>query len=115
MKRPRTRIPYSVARVARIAYLAGSGCSASDIAAETGMKSGAVYKVCSEYRISLVPKTHAETSFPIVVSKRALTDAEAIAKDLQMPPTWMMARLLEVVLSERTVAVNLLDGVRAPE
>lgn len=115
MKRPRKHIPHTVARVARIAYLAGAGCSAAEIAAETSMKTGAVYKVCSEYRISLVPKTCAEVAFPIVVSKRAMTDAETISKDLAMPPVWMMARLLEAVVEERTLAINLLDGVNAPE
>lgn len=115
MKRPRKHIPYTVSRVARIAYLAGSGCSAAEIAAESGMKTGAVYKVLSDYRISLVPKNCNETAFQLVVSKRTHADAGDIARDLSVPVPWMLARLLEAVVEERTLAINLLDGVSAPE
>jgi hypothetical protein len=109
------RPPYQKARIARMAYLAGLGCSAREIADEMGMSEQHVYRMLSDYRIALAPKAHGQKSVCLAISSKALTDAYELAGGLGMQPNWMMARALEALIAERTVLLNLLDGVKAPK
>ncbi|MGJ0508394.1 MAG: hypothetical protein ACR652_14985, partial [Methylocystis sp.] len=52
---------------------------------------------------------------PIMVSRKTMGDVEHLSKTLALPPDWMLARLLEAVAAEPNVAVNLLDGAKAPK
>jgi hypothetical protein len=114
VKRP--RVPLTLTRLANIAYLAGQGHSASEIAAATGMTAGHVYWLLFAHHIQLAPKTAADAVIPpLMVSKQTMSGVESLAKELSLPPAWMLARLLEAVIAERTVAVNLLDGAKAPK
>jgi hypothetical protein len=78
------------------------------------MKAGHVYWLAFQNQIPLVQKSAAEIAFPLVLNRKAMDDLEALARELGHPPEWLIARLVETVLSERNVAKNLLDGVRAP-
>jgi transposase len=108
----RYRPPYQKARIARMAYLAALGCSAREIADEAHISERHVYRMLSDYRIALAPKAPGQKSVSLAVSSDAFAAAYELAGRMGMDPNWMMARLLEAVLSERNVAVNLLDGVR---
>ncbi|WP_363348873.1 hypothetical protein [Methylocystis echinoides] len=112
-KRP--RVPLTLTRLANIAFLAGQGYSASEIAAAMGMKPGHVYWLLFAHHIQLAPKTAADAVIPpLMVSKQTMSGVESLAKELSLPPTWMLGRLLEAVLAEPNIALNLLDGVKAP-
>ena len=92
--------------------MAGAGFSAAEIADELGMSRGNVYRLLSEFRIALVPKAAGQKAIQLGIAAKAFADAYELAGALEMPPERMMAKLLETVLAERTIAVNLLDGVR---
>ena len=103
------------ARLSRLCYMAGAGFSAAEIAEELGISPGNVYRVLSDFRISLQPKKAGQKSVQLGISASAFADAYELAGTLEMPPERMMGKLLETVLAERTIAVNLLDGVRRRE
>jgi hypothetical protein len=102
------------ARVARIAYLAGVGWSAPEIAAETNLSERSVYRILSAHRIALAPKAPGQKSVSLAVSSEAFARSYELAGRMGMDPTWMLGRLLEAVLAEPNIAINLLDGVKAP-
>ncbi|MGJ0509195.1 MAG: hypothetical protein ACR652_19140 [Methylocystis sp.] len=74
-----------------------------------------VYRMLSDYCITLGRKAPGQKAVSVAISDQAFADAQELAGQLGMRPEWMLGRLLEAVLAERNVAVNLLDGVKAPK
>lgn len=109
MKRPKRPPPYLRARLARIAYLAGLGCSAREIADEMAISERHVYRLLADYRISLAPKAPTQKSVVLAISETAFRDAYEVAGTLQQEPNRFMARALEALIAERTILLNLLD------
>jgi transposase len=106
------RAPYQKARIARMAYLAGIGCSASEIAEEMHISERHVYRMLSDYRITLAPKAPGQKALSVAVSDTAVARAHELAGELEIDPRKLVTKLLEAVIAERTVAINLLDGAR---
>ena len=114
MRTRKYRPPYQKSRIARMAYMAGAGCSAREIADEAHISERHVYRMLSDYRITLAPKAPGQKSVALAIAATSFTDAYEVAGHLGMDPNWMLARALEALIAERTVLVNLLDGVKAP-
>jgi DNA-binding transcriptional regulator LsrR (DeoR family) len=108
----RYRAPYQKARIARLAYLAGVGCSAGEIAEEMHISERHVYRMLSEYRITLAPKAPGQKALSVAVSDTTFARAHELAGELEIDPRKLVTKLLEAVIAERTVSLTLLDGAR---
>ncbi len=115
MKRPLPRRSYTAPELVRVAYLAGSGLSSSDIADAIGDTTGLrVRALLSKHGLALLPKTPHEVAFHITISEAAMREAEKIAEVKRLEPRWMVGRVLDVCLKDRTLFLNLLEEVELP-
>ena len=111
--KPAIRRICTPARAARIGQLAGLGLSAPEIGEEIHASRGNVQKILWRLRINLVHKAPSQTAFTCVISKKSMEAAIALAEQLHHEPQWMLARLIEIVIEEKAIAENLLEGVEA--
>ena len=109
------RRSYPMQEVIRAAYLAGSGASASDIAAELGSTTpDRVNALLHKHRVKLLPKAPGQTGIVLAISRTAVVELNKIAVARRMDPNWMIARVVEACAAERALLLNLLDEVEAP-
>jgi hypothetical protein len=107
---------YSQSDIIRAAYLAGGGATADDIAEAIGggAKAQNVYSLLSRHGIRLVPKTRAQSCFPVVISRDAMSAAARHAAARGVDPQWLIGRVIEQCLRDRAIAGELVKRVRTP-
>jgi len=112
MKKPKPlpRRSYDTRELMRAAYMAGQGASAGDIVDEIGETTPErIYAALNGAGLRLTAKTPHQVVVNLVVSKKAVVEAEKIAAVRRCDVTAVMARLLEYALEDRCLALNLLD------
>jgi len=100
---------YSQSDIIRAAYLAGAGATAEDIAEAIGRGATTqnVYSLLFRHGIRLVPKNRAQSCFPLVISRDALSEAARRADACGVDPQWLIGRLVEECLRDRSIAQEL--------
>ena len=115
MKRPRSNRRFPFSEVIRAAYLAGSGATAEEIADALGgsWTASRVYALLRRHGMRLVPKTVAQASFPLVISRESLEKADRVSGSRGCDPYWLMGRLVESALRDRQTIDELLGKLEA--
>lgn len=107
---------FSFSEANRAAYLAGAGATAEEIAAAlgNGATSRSVYSLLARLGIRLVPKTRAQTSFPLVLSRESMSAVERLAAARGADPQWLAARMIEAAVDDRRLAGEIIAKVERP-
>ncbi len=111
MKRPApARRIYRSSELDWAIWHAGAGKSSEEIAEVIGETTGArIRRLLCARGIPLVQKTPHQEAVLLVLPKKTVAAAGRMAIERGIDPRAMCARLLEIVVAEKTLASNLLD------
>lgn len=96
---------------AQIAFLAGRGRSASEIADAMGTTADAIYKFLSRAGIELFPRGPGSVAFVVKTQRAEYERLLANATEFDFEPADLASRLLSALLDEPVLLRNLLEDI----
>jgi hypothetical protein len=111
------RHSYSANDLFKIAYMAGAGASAVEIAYAIGgsVTGSKVYWIVSTLGIRLAQKSRTQTCLPLVISETTLEAAARWADRKDVDTHWLIARVFERVADNPDVLEKIVATIESPE
>lgn len=111
MKHPRRHL-YPFSEVIRVACLAVTGSSAAEIADALGRgpNTSRIFRILRLHGIRLVPKTHAQIAFTVVISREAMIEIERVCDPYGADPQMIVARAAEYVARDSAQLREVVKG-----
>jgi hypothetical protein len=98
----------------KMAYLIGSGASASEVADEfKGATPASIRAVARRMGLRFVDKKYGQAALVVVMADKAIEDATELAGNRGMAPEAMIARIVEELMVDRGTFRSIMERIAA--